>query len=304
VALPLKEKLDAAFGGWVAAAAVGGLLLHAMGFLSLRFYLAALGVRADLSLLDSRYLFEGANCVIFLLAALVNLLLLVLVGWLVLFLASRLVPRPARQRLREVARSRWTRLRTRYVTSSSLALLGIVFAVVAVQFVMRQCFQVQDLFFRGAPPAPAWLKDLVLAPEDGSRGAFFMGLLAAVGLTACLWLAAVRLRGAARVPWAGVGLLTLLLGLEVALLPINYGVLTAGRTMPRVLHVGDDRALAGRQAWLVWEDRDALTLLVVSLPVGGVPPERALVTVPRREAGRVETAEAGSVLQRLAGAGP
>ena len=298
----LKEKLGAA--GWLPFAAVGALALHAMGFLSLRFYLAALGVRADLSLLDSRYVFEGANCLAFLLAAFVNLLLLLLVASLALFLLSRVVPRAPRQRLRAAVRARWERLRSRHWTPRLLTLVGIAFAITAIQLVMRQCFQVQDLLFRGVPPDPSWLRNLLLSQTDASRAAFFMALLSAVWLTAWLRLAATRCPVPTRARLRGLGLLTFLLGLEVALLPVNYGVLTAGRPMPRVAHLGDDRAFAGRQAWLVWEDGDGLTLLVVSPALGTTPPPRALVTVPRKDAGRIEVGEAASVLRQLVGAVP
>jgi hypothetical protein len=291
----LKEKLDAVFGGWVSFAAVGAFALHAMGFLSLRFYLAALGVRADLSLLDSRYVFEGVNCLVYLLAALCNLLLLLLATGLVLFLLSRLVPGTTRERLRV----RWNQLRGHPKTPRGLTLAGILFAVVAIQLGMRHCFAVQDLLFRGVPAG--WPDDLVGAPADEPRTLFFMGLLAAVGVTAWLRVAAGKGSLQGRSNRLGLWLLTLLLGLEVALLPINYGILTAGRPLPRVVHVGDDRVIAGRQAWLVWEDPSGVTLLVVSPAAKGEPPPRTLVTVPKKEAGRVEVGAAEAILGRLAG---
>jgi hypothetical protein len=289
----LQEKLDAAFGGWVSFAAVGAFALHAMGFLSLRFYLAALGVRADLALLDSRYIFEGVNCLVYLLAALCNLLLVGAAAALVLYLVSRLFPQPMRER--------WNQLRHRPGPPGRLTAVGIVFAVLAIQLVMRHCFYVQDLLFRGVPTG--WTGALVRAPADGARTAFFMGLLAAVGVTALLRLAAGH--GSTHGRWyrCGLWLLTLLLGMEVALLPINYGVFTAGRPLPRVVHIGDDRAIAGRQAWLVWEDQSGVTLLVVSSAAKGAPPPRTLVTVPKKEAGRVEIGAAEEILRRLSGGG-
>jgi len=302
VAKSLKEKLDAAFGGWAAFAAVGAFALHAMGFLSLRFHLAALGVRADLSLLDSRYAFEGASCLVYLLANLASLLLLLLAAGLLLFLLSLAVPRPARERARAALRAPWEKLAPRYRTAGRISLAGIVFAVLAVQFVMRQCFVAQDLLFRGVPPG--WLGDLLLARGDASRGVFFMELLAVVAVTAWLRLAAGRSPGHGPGTRLGLGLLTLLLGFEVALLPINYGVLTAGRPLPRVEHIGDDKVLAGRQAWLVWEDSDGVTLLVVAPAAQGAAPARALVTVPKKEAGRVEVKAVEAVLKRLAGRAP
>ncbi|HSS49368.1 MAG TPA: hypothetical protein VLX28_10510, partial [Thermoanaerobaculia bacterium] len=262
----LKEKLDSAFGGWAAFAAVGTFVLHAMGFLSLRFHLAALGVRADLSLLDSRYLFEGANFLVYLLATFSSLLLILLGAGLALFLLSRLIPQPVRERLRAVLRAPWERLPPRYRSPGRLALVGIVFAVVTIQLVMRQCLCVQDLLFLGAPSDPAWVGYLLLARGKAFRAFFFAGLLVLVGVTAWLRLAAGHSPGHGPSTRLGLVLLTLLLGVEVVFLPINYGILTAGNSLPRVIHLGDDRAFAGRPAWLVWEDQEGLTLLLISPP--------------------------------------
>lgn len=291
----LKEKLDSVFGGWAAFAAVGAFVLHAMGFLSLRFHLAALGVRADLSLLDSRYVFEGASCLIYLLATFCSLLLMLLGCGLALFLLSRLIPLPARERLRAVLRAPWERLPPSYRTSGRFVLTGIVFAVLSIQLVMRQCLYVRDLLIVGAPSDPAWICYLLLARGEAPRTFFFAGLLVLVGVTAWLRLAAGHSPGHGPSTRLGLALLTLLLGLEVAFLPINYGILTAGNSLPRVIHLGDDRAFAGRQAWLLWEDKDGLTLLVVSPGARGEP-ARTLVTVPRKEAGRVEVGEPESLL--------
>jgi hypothetical protein len=287
----LKEKLDSVFGGWTAFAAVGAFVLHAMGFLSIRFYLAALGVSADLSLLDSRYVFEGANCLIYLFASLGNLLLILLGAGLVIFLLSRLIPQPARERLR----TPWKRLPPRYQTSGWLAMAGIVFAVLTIQLVMRRCLSVQNLIFRGVPSNSPWLHDLLLAETEDARAFFFAGLLVMVGATAWLRIATGHSPNPDRSTRIGLALLTLLLVIEVAFLPINYGILTAVHPLPRVVHLGDDRAFAGRQAWLVWEDKDGLTLLVFSPSARGAP-ARTLVTIPRKEAGRVEVGEREPVL--------
>ena len=71
--------------------------------------------------------------------------------------------------------------------------------------------------------------------------------------------------------------------MQVLLLPINYGILIADKTMPRVATLGDKSLGDGEEAWLVWEGKDGVTFLVGSR--GG---KRALVTIPRAEVKRME----------------
>jgi hypothetical protein len=295
------DKLKDLSSGWLLFAAVGTFALYAMGFLSLRFHLAALGVRADLAVLDERYLFEGASCLVYLLAALAGLLLLLLSALFAVFLLTRLIPRRLRGRLRVAFQTRVEKIGSR-VPPAQFALWGIAWSVLVIQLVMRQCFVAQNLLLSNELPSPAWLSGLLLADSDLERSFFFMGLLVAFGGTVVFWLAVLRRKG---LETAGsrlaLGLLTLLLGLEAGLLPINYGVITTGRPMPRVVHLGDDKALAGRPAWLVWEDREQLTLLVrePAAPAGKTPGRRTLLTVARESADPIEIAGSDNLLRRL-----
>ncbi|HEX9734323.1 MAG TPA: hypothetical protein VGG06_20315, partial [Thermoanaerobaculia bacterium] len=57
----LEDRVKALAAGWTAALAAALALLYVAGYLSLRFQLDALGVAADLNVVDERYLFEGAH---------------------------------------------------------------------------------------------------------------------------------------------------------------------------------------------------------------------------------------------------
>lgn len=57
----LEDRVKALAAGWTAALAAVVALLYVAGYLSLRFQLDALGVAADLDVVDERHLFEGAH---------------------------------------------------------------------------------------------------------------------------------------------------------------------------------------------------------------------------------------------------
>ncbi len=142
-----------------------------------------------------------------------------------------------------------------------LTLVGIVFAVVMIQFVMRQCFLLNDLLLaRSLPAEPAWLVDLLL--DDRFMPLYFSALVAACAVPIrILWL----LRDA---PLAGPGdalgraLLVFLAAVQVLLLPVNYGVLIVDKTLPRVAWLGNQAVAEGQDAWLVWEGKEGVTFLV------------------------------------------
>jgi hypothetical protein len=66
-----------------------------------------------------------------------------------------------------------------------------------------------------------------------------------IGVTVALWVASEH--GGKKS--LGSRLLGFLLILEVGLIPVNYGVLTANRPMERVTEIASDG-----ESWLVWED--------------------------------------------------
>jgi len=89
-------------------------------------------------------------------------------------------------------------------------------------------------------------------------------------------------------------LLVVLLGVELLLLPVNYGYLSTRRAMPRVAL--DTPAEAGRPAWLVWEGKAGVTYLVLD-PKG----ERRLITEGKEKVKRTEVVAYDPVLRIVYG---
>ena len=164
-----------------------------------------------------------------------------------------------------------------------LTAFGIVFAVVMIQFVMRQCFLFSDLLLAPELPRdPAWLVTLLL---DGRfMPLFFSAMVAACAVPIAI-LAALRNIPAEGAAAFARGLLGFLAAVQVLLLPINYGMLIVDKTMPRVAALSEKKPLAdGDEAWLVWEGKDGLTFLVRSEGRH----RRSLLTLSRTEVKETE----------------
>ena len=66
------------------------------------------------------------------------------------------------------------------------------------------------------------------------------------------------------------------------MLPVNYGILIADKTIPKVANLGNQKPLqAAEEAWLVWEGKDGVTYLVRSRLAG--QEQRALITIRRSD---------------------
>lgn len=284
----LNEGIKSVGGDWGKYTVVGSFLLYVVGYLALRFHLTAIGVGTDLAVLDERYLFTGARFLVYLVSSLPIIVFaglpLAAVAWGV----SRLLAGGGGA---VAGAGAWR------AHPGRLTLAGIVFAVLMIQLVMRQCFLLSDLLLaRELPAEPAWLIGLML---DGRwLPLYFSALVAACAVPfAILWL----LRG---VPAAGPGdafgraLLALLAFVQILLLPINYGVLIADKSLARVGWLGDRALGDGEEAWLVWEGKDGVTYLVRS----GAAQRRALVTLPRTKVERIEIVGFDRILPTLFGA--
>lgn len=294
----LREKVHAVAVEGAAYTALGSVCLYLQGYLVLRFHLTTVGISAELYVLDERYLFAGAKFLLYLLTTLPSLVLLgllcagLLVG--VLALASRLLPGTTVALGRRGRRLRawcWHPLR--------LPLLGNILAVLMVQLVMRECFVFSNLLL--APSLPSsWLGAILRTPSEGLRGVYFAMLVAATALSA--WLFWCSRRCGPRPGWSqGLhALLGLLVAVQGVLLPVNYGILIADKTMPRVANLGEQKMAAPEQtAWLVWEGKDHLTYLLRQHRVG--QDVRTLVTMPRSEVKRLEVTGYDSILSVLFG---
>jgi hypothetical protein len=233
-----------------------------LGYLVTRFELTMLGVAQNLDVLEERYFFAGAKFVVYLLATIPSLVLLLIIPAALVWAIARLLPTGVRARFHSI------RANTFYIA-------GIIFAVVVIQFVARQCFAFNNLLLAPTLPGPGWLQAVLLDDHDQIAPLFFAGLVAATALSAALFVAGKK-QAPERLSFLGA-LLALLVAIEALLLPINYAVLIAHRSFARVTDLPP--AAAGR-TWLIWENNNAITLFVLR---GDSLDDRALVTLEAKE---------------------
>ena len=271
-------------------ASEGGLaavVLYAVGYLALRHQLNVLAIETSLKIVDERYLFEGARAMVHMLVSLPQLVLVLLPPSLFAYAVYR----------------RWAGLRTRIGRVASavgesgprLVLVALVFSTLVVQFVMRQPFQLSDLLLRTELPRTAWLRSLVL-DQDGTLLALYLGgMVIAAGISVVLCHAAWKKTSGAPASFFWLGLLSAVVAVQVMLLPINYGILTAGREVPRVALPEAPGIDAGQELWRIWETKEELVLLArtpAPKTADGVATgreTRRLMTVERKKAGRIDT---------------
>lgn len=284
----LNERIKTLGGDWSKYTVVGSFLIYLVGYLALRFHLTVIGVGTDLAVLDERYLFTGARFLVYFVTSVPILVLLALpvgaAGWTV----SRLLPAAAR-----ASTCTWL------AHPARLMLLGIVFSVATIQFVMRQCFVFSDLLLvRALPSEPGWLVSLLL--DDRLMPLYFSLLVATCAVPlAILW----ALRGLETLggPTAFArGLLAFLAAVQILLLPINYGVLIVDKALPRVTALGAQPLASGEDAWLAWEGKDGVTFLIRRAD----GQRRALLTLPRTDVKRTEILGFDRILPTLFGTRP
>jgi hypothetical protein len=268
----LDERIKAIGGDWTKYTVVGTFALYVAGYLALRFHLTAIGVWTDLAVLDERYVFTGARFLVYAVATIPSIVFLALPGVAVAWAVHRLLPEAARARARA-----WL------LQPMRLIVIGVLFAVCMIQFVMRQCFYFSNLLLaRSLPEEPAWLARLLL--DDRLMPLYFSGLVAACIVSlVLLWL----LRGLpvqSRADAFGRMLLAVLAGVQILLLPVNFGILIVDKTFARVAALGERKLDAGEIAWLVWEGKDGTTFLVRDQ----AHKRRSLVTLPRTEVKQTE----------------
>jgi hypothetical protein len=256
-------------GKWATYAGFGTFLLYLFGYLTLRFQLNTYGIATNLDVFDEKYLFAGCRFLVYLGLTLPTLLLVLALIALVLAVPFKLMPGKVREKL---ANSVMGWLAKPYRAPA----LGCVVALAMIQFLLRQCLFLNNLLLASSLP-PVWISSVFLA-NDVAQGVYFAGLLAGIGLSGLLLIAAYR-----RSPEAGTRrlnpLLAVLVAIECLLLPINYGMLIGSPWLSRVAEPTLEKKLPeGSSAWLVWEDKDVLTYFVRD-----ASDARKLVTVPRKD---------------------
>jgi hypothetical protein len=266
------EKLGSLAGKWTAFAALGSFLLYLLGYLTLRFQLSTYGVALSLDIFDEKYLFAGCRFVVYLVTAVPNILILLLVMAAIGYWPYKFVPASRKDRITRWGSS-WS------AAPLHLPLLGVVFAVAMIQFVLRRCFAFGNLLLRKQWPDD-WSSSVLLA-SDGKLALYFSGMVAGTLLTGALLLYVLHRGTATTVAshfWMGV--LVFLLAVEFLLLPVNYGVLISTQQLPRVAELSaNEKPPEGQLAWLLWDSKDAITYFVRD-----AQDQRMIVTVPKKDA--------------------
>ena len=183
----------------------------------------------------------------------------------------------------------WRRLPPRASGVFLTPTFGIIFSLLMIQLVMRQCFLIGNLLLANdLSPAPSWLVSLLV--DDTYVLLFFSVLVAACALP----IAILILSRAEAVSPVKRGVLAFLAAVQVLLLAVNYGYLVVDKTLPRVAAIGDAALPPGTDAWLVWEGEQGVTFLTRD-----ATRRRALITVPKAKIERMEVIGFDPILRRL-----
>lgn len=269
----ITEKLGAVAGKWTAYTAFGSFVLYLLGYLSLRFQLTAFGVGTNLDLFNEKYLFAGMRFVVYLISSIPTLLLFVTPLAAIAWLFYRIIPDAWKISLKDgVAKLQ--------ANPTGLVLAGIVLSVLQIQVFMRKCFGFSNLLLAKELPGPGWLNSILLSESDVARVLYFDALLAG----ALVSVAVLRFGTCSpqKTPFSKflIGLLAFLTTVEFLLMTIIFGVLISTQDLPRVAQLCGDRKLTDSEtAWMVVEDKDAITYLVRN----GTSDKRTLLTIPRKE---------------------
>jgi hypothetical protein len=262
----LADRFKSLAGNWAQYTVVGSFVLYALGYLVLRFHLTAMGLATDLTIVDERYLFTGARFLVYMAA---TIPISIVIAWIV-WRIGRLLP-----------------LRVSALVSTPT--FGIVFSLVMIQLVMRQCFLLGNLLLTDdLSRAPSWLVSLLL--DDSYMLLFFSVLVAAC----CVPIAILIVNRGRRVHPVKRGALACLASVQVLLLAVNYGYLVVDKTLPRVAALGVEVLAEGEEGWLVWEGQEGVTFL--KRDAGR---RRALVTLPKGKVERMEIVGFDPILRRL-----
>jgi len=277
------DQLKGFFGGWPTFIAIGTFLLYLTGYLSTRYYLTVVGVGADLSVLDEQYFFAGARFIVYLLSTIPILLMLIVVVAFLVWVVKWVVKKIFRSKQNGASEPRPSLITN--VSSKVIAFIGIVIALVLIQFVMRKCFLLSNLLLaQRLPDIGFGLEQRLLDEDDVYTHFYFMSLVAGTIITASIWLFA---RNRPHDNWTARCLLYILgflVLVQFLFLPINYGMFVLGRYLPRVADLGDQVPLpTGHKAWLVWEGTHTITYLVEESqpkPVESPTPTPTLTPTP------------------------
>lgn len=278
-------RLDGLAGKWPVYGAFGTSLLYLFGYLALRFQLYTYGVSTNLDGFDEKYFFAGCRFLLFLGMTIPSIVLVLAVLALPLYVVYRLVPAALRSRSSYVFHAC---LKRPYL----LRVLGCLVPLLLIQLVFRQCVLLSNMLLRDRPP-DYWISSILLG-GDFAQALYFAGLVLGAGVSAALLACALHVPAPAG-GFATVltGLMIFLVAVEFLLLPVNYGILVGSASLPRVAQVENQTKLAaGGSAWLVWESKEALTYLVCENNT------RTMISLPKKE-NRVAVVAYDAVFQAM-----
>lgn len=293
----LGENVKALSSNWSGFSVAGSVfVLYVLGYLCLRFHLTVLGVGTDLEVLDERYLFTGAKFFVYLFTTIPSVVLIFLLLAAVFLLPYRILPRAIRDKIDFTFKKvvNWLN------QSNRLLWIGILFSVFTIQFVMRDCFELTNLFLASSLPANSFLNlsEWLLYDDQTKISLFFVGLVTGCGLSLLILINSyTKVRENDLFIWFRF-LLTLLVVVQLLLLPINYGCLVEDKLMPRVASLDGVSPLPNKtHAWLVWEGKEGMTYLIYKRI--GNEAKKSLITLPRKEIKKLELTSYDNVLPIL-----
>lgn len=280
--------------------AMGSLLLYLIGYLVLRFRLAALGIRLDIPLLEGQYPMTGAMFLFQCLTRLrpwrlLSLFVFFLLSYVLRVLISRWnsagIVRTKRSRAQLLSALLWRRMGSWWSDPFVVALIGMALGATLAVW-MAPCLYFDNLLLQTLPPnewhVGAPLQDILFDESDDALWGNILWILAGIVVTTCLFMRANRLvLTAMPFPRLFVKFLGFVLVIDVLLLPVFYGILGAGRQVIQsdFLEVPGDLK-AGQRAWLIWPGNEWFTYLVCDRT--HCQESRVLVSVPKRQIKRIE----------------
>jgi hypothetical protein len=267
---------------WALFTTLGTFFLYLFGYLSLRFHLSTFGVSTDIAVLDDRYLFAGAQFLVYFVCSIPIVLLFALPLY---GLLRRVLAR---------ASARWL------PTPNRVLVAAVVVSVVLLQVVIRQCLPFADnLLLQKSFPQQGqsgWFGFLLLQENQALPSLYFSGLVAAAfGLFAVLWIANHQ---PVRPSPLWSGLLGLLIVIHFLLLPVTFGILIADQYVPRVTTLNGKEILKpNERAWRIWEGQDQVTFLVRTWEKGAS--QKEMVTMDKKRIEKVEISSYEQILKQL-----
>jgi hypothetical protein len=231
-----------------AALSIAGAAMYLCGYLVLRVRMNVLGIPADVSGLDERYLFAGANFIVYVVLALNRLLRIVVVLVAVAAIPLALAWWVALNRSRRARLSMWSkRMWPRVGLVAALGAIGLSFTMIGMA---EPWWSDHDLLF--APQLSE--RAAMIAGTDESTSWLFMEYLAAsvaAGVGAAIAIRAGVRRSVLFVAFGA-------LGLQLLSLPMLYGALSADTFQPKV------QLTDGSTGWIVWEGPASMTMFIDS----------------------------------------